>query len=129
MPIFGRKRSTTTDLQAVAEALASTFETATTDKDGRIRVEGLLSAAAAVCGEACIASAGESDSRRAFVRCRLARDVHVAAPVRALAREGQILISSDTLAEADGIETSETFEVGIKGVSTPLTVASVSWTA
>jgi class 3 adenylate cyclase len=55
--------------------------------------------------------------------------VHVAARVAALAREGQILISSDTLAEADGIEASEPFEVGIKGVSTPLTVASVSWTA
>jgi class 3 adenylate cyclase len=55
--------------------------------------------------------------------------VHVAARVAGLAREGQILISSDTLAEADGIETSEPFEVGIKGVSTPLTVASVSWTA
>jgi hypothetical protein len=61
MPIFGRKPSTKPDLQAVAEALATAFETAATDKDGRVRVEDLLSAAAAVCGEACIAAAGEFD--------------------------------------------------------------------
>jgi hypothetical protein len=49
------------DLQAVGSRLVAAFESASTDGDGRIRVEDLLSAAAAVCGEACIAAAGEFD--------------------------------------------------------------------
>ena len=49
------------ELQAAAAALAAVFETSVVGPDGRIRVEDLLSAAAAVCGEACIAAAGEFD--------------------------------------------------------------------
>ena len=60
MPIFGRKKTPERGQQEVGEALATTFEAAVTD-GGRIRVEDLLSAAAAVCGEACIAAAGELD--------------------------------------------------------------------
>jgi len=55
--------------------------------------------------------------------------VHVAARVAALAVGGQILISTETLTEAPGIDASEPYEVGIKGVSTPLLVAAVSWTS
>ena len=51
----------TENVRAAAEALVSIFETGVADADGRIRVEDLLSAAAAVCGEACIAAAGEFD--------------------------------------------------------------------
>jgi hypothetical protein len=61
MPIFGRKVTPKPSVQAAAEALAAIFEAYATDGDGRIRVEDLLSAAAAVCGEACIAAAGELD--------------------------------------------------------------------
>jgi hypothetical protein len=61
MPSFGRKATEKPSLQAVGEALAATFEAYATDADGRIRAEDLLSAAAAVCGEACIAAAGEFD--------------------------------------------------------------------
>jgi hypothetical protein len=60
MPIFGRTPTPKPDLQAVGQALVATVEAAVTD-GGRIRVEDLLSAAAAVCGEACIAAAGEFD--------------------------------------------------------------------
>lgn len=49
------------DLDAVGSALVAIFEGALTDGDGRIRVEDLLSAAAAACGEACIVAAGEFD--------------------------------------------------------------------
>jgi hypothetical protein len=49
------------NLQAAGEALAAVFETGVVGADGRIRVEDLLSAAAAVCGEACIAAAGDFD--------------------------------------------------------------------
>jgi len=61
MPLFGRSPSREPDLKAVAEALAATFEAGAADQDGRIRVEDLLSAAAAVCGESCIVAAGEFD--------------------------------------------------------------------
>jgi hypothetical protein len=49
------------DVRAVGAALGALFEAAVTDADGRIRVEDLLTAGAAVCGEACIAAAGEFD--------------------------------------------------------------------
>lgn len=61
MPPFGRTPSDEPDLGAVAETLATTYEASVMDRDGRIRVEDLLSAAAAACGEACIAAAGEFD--------------------------------------------------------------------
>lgn len=48
---------------AVAPALVGLFEAKAT-KGGRIRVEDLLSAAAAATGEACIAAAGEFDPER-----------------------------------------------------------------
>jgi hypothetical protein len=49
-----------TDPAAVARALVELFEAAST-VGGGIRVEDLLSAASAACGEACIAAAGEFD--------------------------------------------------------------------
>jgi hypothetical protein len=48
-------------VQAAAMVLGGLFESAVTDGDGRIRVEELLTAAAAVCGEACISAAAEFD--------------------------------------------------------------------
>jgi len=48
-------------IEAAAADLGRLFEQATADAGGRIRVEDLLSAAAAVCGEAVIAAAGEID--------------------------------------------------------------------
>jgi hypothetical protein len=50
----------TSDPATVARALVDLFEAAST-VGGGIRVEDLLSAASAVCGEACIAAAGEFD--------------------------------------------------------------------
>jgi hypothetical protein len=61
MPTFGREQRPRAGLQAVASALAATYEAHATDGDGRIRVEDLLSGAAAACGETCIAAAGEFD--------------------------------------------------------------------
>ena len=65
MPLFGRKSRDDTPEPArpaeAGEAIGRLVETALTDTDGRIRVEDLLSAAGAVCGEACIAAAGEFD--------------------------------------------------------------------
>jgi hypothetical protein len=48
-------------LDEVAQGLVAIFEAYSSDPDGRIRVEDLLSAAAAASGEACIAAAGELD--------------------------------------------------------------------
>lgn len=66
MPLFGRKARDDPPEPAggpaeAGEAVGRLIETAVTDADGRIRVEDLLSAAGAVCGEACIAAAGEFD--------------------------------------------------------------------
>ena len=65
MPLFGRKsRNEPTSPRGpaeAAEALGQLVEGAVTGTDGRIRVEDLLSAAGAVCGEACIAAAGMVD--------------------------------------------------------------------
>jgi len=64
--LFGRKTPDQRDaapsgVQAAAQALGTLFETRVIDADGRIRVEDLLTAGSAVCGEACIAAAGELD--------------------------------------------------------------------
>ena len=48
-------------MREAANALSALYEAQVQGKDGRIRVEDLLSAAAAVCGEACIAAAGDFD--------------------------------------------------------------------
>ena len=47
------------DLRGLAAALGQLYEAKVSDEQGRIRVEDLLSAGAAVCGEACLAAAGE----------------------------------------------------------------------
>ena len=52
------------DKRTVSDALVHVFETHATDQDGRIRVEDLLSAASAVCGEASMAAAGQVDPER-----------------------------------------------------------------
>ena len=49
------------DLDGAAAELSALFEASLRDPEGRIRVEDLLTAAAAVCGEACITAAGEFD--------------------------------------------------------------------
>jgi hypothetical protein len=64
--LFGRKTPDQRDaapsgVQAAAQALGTLLETRLIDADGRIRVEDLLTAGAAVCGESCIAAAGEID--------------------------------------------------------------------
>lgn len=51
------------DLRETTSSLVELYESYST-VDGRIRVEDLLSAAAAVCGEACIAAAGEFDPQK-----------------------------------------------------------------
>src|SRR5215510_6466385 len=66
MPLFGRKaHDESTEASRgpaeAPEALGRLIESAVTDSDGRIRVEDLLSAAGAVCGESCIAAADEFD--------------------------------------------------------------------
>lgn len=66
MRLFGRKAPGQRDaapsgVQAAAQALATLLETRVVDADGRMRVEDLLTAGAAVCGESCIAAAGEFD--------------------------------------------------------------------
>ena len=54
--------------------------------------------------------------------------VHVAARVGALAAGGEILASSETLAEAGAVVAAEAREVPIKGVAAPVQVAAVTWT-
>jgi hypothetical protein len=48
-------------MREATNALSALFEAKVHDAGGRIRVEDLLSAAAAACGEACIAAAGDFD--------------------------------------------------------------------
>ena len=48
-------------MREATNALSALFEAQVQGEDGRIRVEDLLSAAAAVCGEACMAAAGDFD--------------------------------------------------------------------
>jgi hypothetical protein len=52
------------DPARAVKALVELLERRLTDPDGRIRVEDLLSAAAAVTGQACIAASGEFDPER-----------------------------------------------------------------
>jgi hypothetical protein len=75
MPLFGRRSkdqeagppsperppNDPDGMREAASALAALFEAKITDGDGRVRVEDLLSAAAAATGEACLAAAGEID--------------------------------------------------------------------
>jgi class 3 adenylate cyclase len=53
--------------------------------------------------------------------------VHRAARIGALAEGGEILASTETLAAADGWESSETREVPLKGFAEPARVATVDW--
>jgi class 3 adenylate cyclase len=53
--------------------------------------------------------------------------VHVAARVAALAGDGEIVATSQTLAEAGGTPASDPREVSLKGVSDPVRVAFVVW--
>ena len=54
--------------------------------------------------------------------------VHVAARVAALAGDGEIVVTTETLAEADDIRTSDVREASLKGVTDPVNIASVIWT-
>ena len=53
--------------------------------------------------------------------------VHVAARVAALGGEGEIVVTADTLAETDDVATSDHRGVSLKGVTEPVSVASVIW--
>jgi class 3 adenylate cyclase len=53
--------------------------------------------------------------------------VHVAARVAALAGPGEILATVGTLTEAGAAVAGDTREVELKGISTPVTVASIAW--
>jgi class 3 adenylate cyclase len=53
--------------------------------------------------------------------------VHVAARVGALATGGEILATADTVMEAGDVSASAFRSTGIRGVSTPVELASVSW--
>src|SRR5262245_5251526 len=69
MRLFGRRpaadgaerEAAPSGVQGAAQALASLLETRVMDADHRVRVEDLLTAGAAIAGEACIAAAGEFD--------------------------------------------------------------------
>ncbi len=61
MPLPPHPSTPPADPRIVSQALVELFEAHATDRDGRIRVEDLLSAASAAAGEACIAAAGEID--------------------------------------------------------------------
>src|SRR5262245_18152240 len=69
MRLFGRKAAANgagreaapSGVQGAAQALGGLLESRVAGADGRIRVEDLLTAGAAICGEACIAAAGEFD--------------------------------------------------------------------
>ena len=53
--------------------------------------------------------------------------VHVAARVAALAGGGEILATTETIAAAGIVATSEPRTVAVKGVSAPVTFAAISW--
>jgi len=55
--------------------------------------------------------------------------VHVAARITALAKSGEILASGEALAEAGHVATAGAREVDVRGVSVPVHVASIVWTA
>lgn len=55
-------------------------------------------------------------------------EVHKAARIAALAEGGEIVASDETLAEADGgFEVTNRRQVALKGISEPVSVASVRW--
>ena len=53
--------------------------------------------------------------------------VHIAARVGALARGGEILATTDTLAEAGDVSTSEARSEPVKGVTAPVSLAAITW--
>jgi class 3 adenylate cyclase len=53
--------------------------------------------------------------------------VHVAARVAALAGDGEIVVTTETLAEAGDIRTSDLREASLKGVTDPVNIVSVIW--
>ena len=53
--------------------------------------------------------------------------VHVAARVAALAGGGEILVTAETLAEAGDVATGDAREVPIKGMTAPVSLASIAW--
>ena len=53
--------------------------------------------------------------------------VHVAARVAALAGEGEIVATTEALAEAGDIPSSDPREASLKGVTDPVSIASVVW--
>jgi class 3 adenylate cyclase len=53
--------------------------------------------------------------------------VHVTARVTALAVGGEIVATSDVVADAGEVATTDVREVAVKGVSAPIQVASISW--
>jgi class 3 adenylate cyclase len=55
------------------------------------------------------------------------KGVHVAARVAALAGAGEILATSETLAESGELATSDTRTTAVKSVSTPVSLANVVW--
>ena len=55
------------------------------------------------------------------------KGVHVAARVGALADGGQIVASAETLAESDGVATTDPRSATVKGVAEAINVATVRW--
>jgi class 3 adenylate cyclase len=53
--------------------------------------------------------------------------VHVAARVAGLASGGEILATTQTLAEAPDVATSDPRSASIKGVTAPVSVAPIAW--
>ena len=53
--------------------------------------------------------------------------VHVTARVTALAAGGEIVATSDVIADAGDVATTGVREATVKGVSAPVQVASISW--
>jgi class 3 adenylate cyclase len=53
--------------------------------------------------------------------------VHVAARIAALARGGEILASAEAIAEAGAVAATGEREVQVRGVSTPIRVATIAW--
>ena len=53
--------------------------------------------------------------------------MHIAARVGALARGGEILATTDTLAEAGDVSTSEARSEPVKGVTAPVSLAAITW--
>ena len=54
-------------------------------------------------------------------------EVHKAARIAALAEGGEILASRETVDAADGVPTSESRDVTLKGFAQPVAVVSISW--